>query len=671
MFVRTPVMRQLVLAAVAVTAAGAATPAVASSPATTLRVGAVTLHPCRDVVRAWCGSRREPVDPAHPGAGKLSVGFVWYPASGTAAAKGTIVAEEGGPGFPSTGSAPEYRALFRPLLATRNLLLVDSRGTGGSALIDCHDLQGFPGQTITPRFNAMVAACGRRLSGALPGRGPGATPASDLYATAYATRDLAAVIRALRAGPVDLYGDSYGSWFAQSFASRYPLLLRSVVLDSTYSLVHLSPWYTSSASTARSAFRLVCARDLACTDQAGGDPWRRLTQLVARLRIRPMAGWTHNPQGGRVHETVSVRTMVDLTADAGFDPLLYRDLDAADRAALHGVPQPLLRLAAEAAQDDNATPSSAGDYSDGQYFAVACVDYPQLFDMRSPFAARLAQLRASIRTAPAAALRPFTPREWLSMNAYSEAFRACLRWPRIDRPELPAGPARPLISARVPVLVIGGDLDSWTPASDAPAVLRQIGPSARLVVLQNAVHTSTEGDILLTAATRCGRHLVRAFVAAPRRLRSLNAACAGRIPPIHTPGSFPRRLSGAAAATVVSGSAPLSVRRAASVAAEALGDATQTWWSATGDGGGGLYGGHFRGIENGARVHLHLHRVRFVSDAAVSGTGTWDIASGRVHATVTVLASGGLRYRFTVGYSDSTRLATVHDAGARLTLPAP
>jgi pimeloyl-ACP methyl ester carboxylesterase len=670
MLERARVIRQLALAAVAITAGSATTPAVASSPAT-LRVGAVTLHPCRDVVSAWCGTRPEPVDPAHPAAGALSVSFVWYPASGTADAKGTIVAEEGGPGFPATGSAPEYRALFRPLLATRNLLLVDSRGTGGSALIDCQDLQGFPGKTITPRFNAMVAACGRRLARALPGRPAGATPASDLYATAYATHDLADVIRALHAGPVDLYGDSYGSWFAQSFASRYPGLLRSVVLDSTYSLVHLSPWYASTATTARSAFRLVCARDLACTEQAGGDPWRRVTRLVARLRTRPVVGWTHNPQGGRMYETVSVRTMVDLTSDAGFDPLIYRDLDAADRAALHGTPQPLLRLAAEAAQDDNATPSSAGDYSDGQYFAVACVDYPQLFDMRSPFAARVAQLRASIGTAPAAALEPFTPREWLSMNTYSEAFLSCLRWPRIGHPELPAGRARPLISARVPVLVLGGDLDSWTPASDAPGVLRQIGPSARLVVLQNAVHTSTEGDILLTAATRCGRHLVRAFVEAPQRLASLDAACADRIPPIHTPGSFPLRLSGAAAAEVVEGSASLAVRRAATVAAEALGDATQTWWSATGDGGGGLYGGHFTGIEHGGRVRLRLRRVRFVADAAVSGSGTWDISSGSVRATVTVVTRGGLRYRFAVSYSDSTRLATVRVAGARLTLPAP
>ena len=213
--------------------------------------------------------------------------------------------------------------------------------------------------------------------------------------------------------------------------------------------------------------------------------------------------------------SVTVRTMVDLTSDAGFDPLIYRDLDAADRAALAGVPQPLLRLAAEARQDDNATPDSAADYSDGQYFAVSCVDYPQLFDMRSPFAIRETQLQASIAAAPAASLEPFTPHEWLTMNAYSEAFTACLKWPRIGHPKPPAGRVPPLIPARIPVLVIGGDLDSWTPVSDLPAVLRQVGRSARLIVLKNAVHTATEGDILLTDATRCGRHVVREFVSAP------------------------------------------------------------------------------------------------------------------------------------------------------------
>ena len=72
--------------------------------------------------------------------------------------------------------------------------------------------------------------------------------ASDLFNTAYSARDVARVLRALRLGRVDLYGDSYGSWFAQVFASRYPGMLRSVTLDSTYQVLGLDPWYTTTVS---------------------------------------------------------------------------------------------------------------------------------------------------------------------------------------------------------------------------------------------------------------------------------------------------------------------------------------------------------------------------------------------------------------------------------------
>ncbi len=53
-------------------------------------------------------------------------------------------------------------------------------------------------------------------------------------ASAAAAEDLATVIVALQLPKVDLYGDSYGSFFAQVFASRIPQLVRSVILDSTY-----------------------------------------------------------------------------------------------------------------------------------------------------------------------------------------------------------------------------------------------------------------------------------------------------------------------------------------------------------------------------------------------------------------------------------------------------
>ena len=56
----------------------------------------------------------------------------------------------------------------------------------------------------------------------------------DLYGSALSADDLSAVITALQLGPVDLYGDSYGTFFAQVFLGRHPDQLRSVVLDSAY-----------------------------------------------------------------------------------------------------------------------------------------------------------------------------------------------------------------------------------------------------------------------------------------------------------------------------------------------------------------------------------------------------------------------------------------------------
>jgi hypothetical protein len=110
--------------------AGPLGPASAAAPKQ-LTVGRVKLHPCKDVPGAWCGHLRVPFDRHDPRAGTIPIGFEWYPA-GSRHAAGTIVAMEGGPGYPSTGSRDYYLELFAPLLGSRNLLLVDNRGTGTS-----------------------------------------------------------------------------------------------------------------------------------------------------------------------------------------------------------------------------------------------------------------------------------------------------------------------------------------------------------------------------------------------------------------------------------------------------------------------------------------------------------------------------------------------------------
>ncbi|HEY6590457.1 MAG TPA: hypothetical protein VI751_05395, partial [Actinomycetota bacterium] len=73
-------------------------------------VGRLGLEPCQDLEGAWCGNLRVPFDREDPDAGTVPISFEWYPAE--QAAVGTIVAMEGGPGYPSTGSRDSYLELF-------------------------------------------------------------------------------------------------------------------------------------------------------------------------------------------------------------------------------------------------------------------------------------------------------------------------------------------------------------------------------------------------------------------------------------------------------------------------------------------------------------------------------------------------------------------------------
>ena len=165
---------------------------------------------------------------------------------------------------------------------------------------------------------------------------------------------------ALRIGRVDLYGDSYGNWFSQVFASRYPGMLRSVAAGSTYQVLGLDPWSPTGHH------RPACLRRRRRVGRV------RLGRRGARLgqdrrpgraaRPRPGQRETTTADGTRGHLTVTVETLVNLVNNAGFDPVVYRDLGAAARAAPASRAAPLLRISALSLGFDDATtrcPSSA------------------------------------------------------------------------------------------------------------------------------------------------------------------------------------------------------------------------------------------------------------------------------------------------------------------------
>ncbi len=618
----------LFLALMATVAAVAA----ASASAAPIRLGHAVLRPCKGGP-GYCGGLARPLDPGPRDGPRIRIAYKWFPATDPKApAKGTIVAVEGGPGYPSTGSLSNYTGIFGAVRGRFNLLLVDNRGTGGSALIRCPTLDRFPlrERASGPAFTRLVGACGRSLNQRYRTRTGRPVQASDLFGTALAVGDLHAVLRRLGRERVELYGDSYGSWFAQAYAARHPEDLSAVILDSTYPVRDLDPLYASSGLVARTAMNRVCARSLACQAAAPwSTPVARLAALLDQVRRRPIRGRAP----GSPPQTVGPRQLVDLVQNAGSVAYIWRELDASVRAALGGDDVPLLRLAA-----DGTTNGGYADphyFSDGAYMAVSCTDYPQLFSLAAPFAERRTQYAASVAAAPPGAFAPFTPPEWTRMSVYSEPYDACLDWPRPVHPA-PVLPkrVRPL-PADVPVLAVGGDLDDLTPLHDVRDFAPALGARVRIVDLRNTVHVTSEGETTLSIGAACARRIIDRFVVDPAALKRLDTRCAARIPPVQTPGAYPLTLAATRPARIRSG--PIrsaEVRKMVTVAAGALADATIRAASFHSDHGIGLRGG--RWSRHGGS--FDLRRVRFTDDTVVSGHGSYRFRDGATRGRLRVRA---------------------------------
>jgi pimeloyl-ACP methyl ester carboxylesterase len=646
--------------------------AAAAAPAA-LRVGTLTLHRCgphrgSDHGPGWCTKVSRPLDPGLPDGPKIGIQTQWVPAS-DGHAVGTIVAVEGGPGYPSTGSYDEYAGTFAPLLKTYNLVLVDNRGTGGSGILICPRLQRYTGQTSGPRFATLVGDCGDSLNHRFKLPNGHWLHASDLYGTAYAVADLAAILRQLHTGPVTIYGDSYGSWFTQAFIARHPAMVGAMILDSTYYLRGLSPWYASSGIEARRAMLRVCERSIACNQHDGAGAVTRFAQILEQVRSVPISGTTRLAGGKRVHETITPRLLADLVQDSGSDPVILREADASIRAALAGDDVPLLRLVAQEQAYNHGT-ESAVYFNDPLYMAVSCTDYPQLFDMRGSPRVRARQFASAVAAQPSAPFAPFTTAEWVTQSGYSQPYDVCLDWPSPTH-TAPVEPAKPtVLPASKPILVIGGDVDDLTPLSDVRTFAPTLGRNVRVVDLHNTVHVTSEGDTFLSVGADCARSIIDRFTATPARLQTMNVSCAATIPPIHTPGEYPLTLASAPAATAVSGSVSLTARRAAWVAAQTAADAAIRYYYVYVN-GPGLRGGGFKvaSLKSGA-YRFTLHDDRFVGDAGSDGTFTWRPENNAIHGTITVHAAGR-RYRVGLSWTQRDTYARAILRGVTLKLPSP
>jgi pimeloyl-ACP methyl ester carboxylesterase len=438
--------------------------------------GAVPFHyrPCPEDVTMKslrCARMRMPLERSDPSMGTIPIAFAVRPPSDRSKpAKGTIFAQEGGPGYGSIASAPYYAAMLgKGLLERYRLVTVDMRGTGHSQAIDCKGLQ-----KANVSDSVGVERCAKQLG-----------PDFAAYRTSAGVDDLDAVRAALGIDKITLYGDSYGTFFSQSYAYRHGDHLNAVIIDSAYPVRSESPWYPSLTRKGVKSLQIVCRRTAGC--QPGAR--KRLDRVVVDLRR------TDRGAG----------PLLDALGSAGYTPAppSYRAINEAVSDYLEGRSQPLKR----ATKPHGGTYGSPRAYSRGQELAVSCNDYPMLWNKASSFHDRHEQLMAAVRDHDPDAFLPFTPHE-VALESFS-SYRECRHWPRptpLYEPPAPPGAEAP----DVPTLVLSGELDNVTSAYEAQKVADAF-PDARRVVIRNAGHVPSLYGGRFPGAEGRVREFVRRF----------------------------------------------------------------------------------------------------------------------------------------------------------------
>jgi pimeloyl-ACP methyl ester carboxylesterase len=230
-----------------------------------LAAGALELEDCRisagpgyPGIKARCGNFQRPLDPANPGGEQLELRVAVVPALDLNPEPDPLVPLAGGPGGSAIQFYSAYAQAFEPVRRERDILLIDQRGTGESAHMDCPiDDDIVEGQYSEEETIAFTRDCLEQLP-----HDP------RFFTTSVAVADLEALREALGYPALNLLGTSYGSRVAQHFARRYPESTRTVIIDGVVPpQLPLGPGIAMEAQRAIDEIFARCAEDAACSER--------------------------------------------------------------------------------------------------------------------------------------------------------------------------------------------------------------------------------------------------------------------------------------------------------------------------------------------------------------------------------------------------------------------
>lgn len=212
-------------------------------------------------IKARCGVFERPEDPSNPDSPILMLSVAVVPALTLEPEADPFVPIAGGPGQSTIEFYAGYASAFEPVRRSRDIVLLDQRGTGESALMHC-DVDE---EIIEGRFSREeTVEFSENCLSELP-HDP------RFFTTSVAVQDLEALRNALGYSQLNLYGISYGSRVAQHFVRRYPDSTRTVVIDGVAApQIALGPGIAIEAQNALNAIFDRCAESEACSERFPG-----------------------------------------------------------------------------------------------------------------------------------------------------------------------------------------------------------------------------------------------------------------------------------------------------------------------------------------------------------------------------------------------------------------
>jgi pimeloyl-ACP methyl ester carboxylesterase len=363
------------------------------------------------------------------------------PARGRNPAPDPLFLLTGGPGQAATETYPLLAPAFEQINLTRDIVLLDQRGTGQSHPLRCPEFEQQLEPPSESRLAAWLVDCLEQLD---------ADP--RLYTTPIAMEDLDQLRAALGYERINLYGLSYGTRAALTYMRQHPDRVRAAILDGV--LPQEAPLGLAVARDAQRSIDMIfdrCAADAACA-RAFPDPRAEFTALLEQLGRQPARLSLAHPISGAPTELVldrdtlatSVRLLSYAPETAALLPLLIHTASASGDARL---------LAAQAL----LMADQLGSISNGMNLAVLCSEDAPFFTE--------AQAEASNAST------------YLGDGETNRIQVLCASWPR---GELSADFKQPVVSD-VPTLLLSGEADPVTPPANADQAAKTLPNSLHVV----------------------------------------------------------------------------------------------------------------------------------------------------------------------------------------------